>query len=100
MTKAEAQKLEKRCDKIMSGYLGEECTVCMALSGKLKIIFTNDESFVTLNNARNEADYINYTGFYSDLSEKISKVIECVSDNYDIFEYLIWSYENRTELED
>lgn len=97
MTKEEALKLENRCDKIMSGYLGEECTVSLALSGKMRIGF--DGGFITLNKNYNAADYINYHGFYVDLIEKITQAITCVEDNRDIYDQLIWSYEHRTELE-
>lgn len=87
MTKAEAIKLEERCDKIMSGYLGKSCTVSMALSGKLKVEF-------------DDGDYINYFGFYSDLEDDINNIQGCISENYDIFEKLMRSYEHRGELEE
>lgn len=99
MTKTEAQKLEKRCDKIMSGYLGEECTVCMALSGKLKIIF-DDGDYITWSMTSDVIDYVSYCGFYCHLLQKITKVKECVDDNRDMFNQLIWSYEHRSELEE
>lgn len=99
MTKQEAIKLENRCDKIMSGYLGEECTVSMALTGKLKVIF-KDGDYITIMRTCDDVDYVNFTGCYSDLLDKIECVIECVKDNRDIFEKLIWSYEHRTELEE
>lgn len=99
MTKEEAIKLENRCDKIMSGYLGRECTVSMALSGKLKICF-NDGDYITWNMSCNDVNYIHYVGFYYDLVETIGKNKECVNDNRDIFDKLIWSYEYRRELEE
>lgn len=99
MTKEEAMKLEKRCDKIMSGYLGEECIVSLALSGKLKVEFNDGSNYVTWNMKTNDVDYVNYTGFYDNLVDTISKVKECIDDNRDIFEKLIWSYEHLGELE-
>lgn len=98
MTKEEALRLENRCDKIMSGYLGRSCTVSLALSGKLKIEF-NDGDYITWNMAGNHADYIGYVGFYSNLEDDVNAIRECISDNYDIFSNLIWSYEHRRELE-
>ena len=99
MTKKEALVLENRCDKIMSGYLGRECLVSLALTGKLKIEF-NDGDFITVNKQANAVDYINYMGCYSDLLDDINKVLTCVRENSDIFDQLIWSYEHRTELEE
>lgn len=99
MTKEEAIKLENRCDKIMSGYLGESCTVSMALSGKLKIVF-DDGDYITWSMVHNDVDYVNYSGFYTDLVGTIGKVKECIDDNRDIFNNLIWSYNHRNELEE
>ena len=99
MTKAEAIKLEERCDKIMSGYLGKSCTVSMALSGKLKVEF-DDGDYITWKLSGNHVDYINYFGFYSDLEDDINNIQGCISENYDIFEELMRSYEHRGELEE
>ena len=99
MTKKEAIKLENRCDKIMSGYLGKECTVSLALSGKLKTEF-NDGDFVTWNMTTNQVDYVRYIGFYNDLVETVAKIKECLDDNRDIFMNLVWSYSHRDELEE
>ncbi len=99
MTKKEACKLENRCDKIMSGYLDKSCTVSMALSGKLKIEF-DDGDYITWDMSCNDVVYVSYVGFYDYLAEIVAKVKECVDDNRDIFEKLIWSYEHRRELEE
>ena len=98
MTKEEAIRLENRCDKIMSGYLGRSCMVSLALSGKLKIEF-DDGDFITWNMTCDSVDYVNYAGFYDNLVETMSKVKNCIDDNRDIFNELIWSYNYRTELE-
>jgi hypothetical protein len=98
MTKEEAMRLENRCDKIMSGYLDHSCTVSLALSGKLKIEF-NDGDYVTWNMTHNDVHYVNYAGFYDDLLELIAKIKECIEDNLDIFNNLLWSYDHRNELE-
>jgi hypothetical protein len=99
MTKQEAIKLENRCDKIVSGYVGEECTVSMALSGKFKVEF-NDGCYITWRMTCNEADYVYHIGYHDELVDRIAKIKECINDNRDIFEKLIWSYEHRTELEE
>lgn len=99
MTKQEALKLENRCDKIMSGYLGKECTVSLALTGRLRIEF-NDGDYITWNMSCNNVDYVRYIGDYDYLVEIIDKVKECIYNNRDIFERLIWSYEHRRELEE
>ena len=72
MTKAEAMKLENRCDKIMSKYWGENCTMSMALNGKLKVIF-NDGDYITWSMVRNDVDFIRHAGWYDDLVKKIAK---------------------------
>lgn len=97
MTKEEAVRLENRCDKIMSGYLGRSCMVSLALSGKLKIEF-DDGDYITWNMTCNNVDYVNYTGFYDGLVEIIGNVKECIDDNRDIFTSLIDSYNNMAEL--
>jgi hypothetical protein len=99
MTKEEAMKLENRCDKIMSGYLGRECIVSMALTGKLKICF-DDGAYIAWNMTCDDVDYVCFVGFYDDLVETIGKIKECITDNRDIFDKLIWSYEYRRELEE
>lgn len=98
MTKEEASKLENRCDKIMSGYLGKECTVSMALTGKLKVCF-NDGDYITWNVTTNNVDYVRFVGFYDELVENVGKIKECIDDNRDIFEKLLWSYSHQYELE-
>jgi hypothetical protein len=99
MTKEEAIQLENRCDKIMSGYLDKSCTVSMALTGKLKVVF-NDGDYITWNMAHNCADYVSFVGFCNDLIETISMIKECIEDNRDIFEQLLWSYNHPYELEE
>ena len=99
MTEAEAIELENRCDKIMSGYLGRSCTVSIALSGKLKVEF-DDGDYITWKMSSNRVDYINYVGFYSDLEDDINNIQGCISENYDIFKDLMWSYGHRGELEE
>ena len=99
MIKDEAIRLENRCDKIMSGYLGKLCTVSMALTGKLKIEF-NDGDYITWNMTCNEVDYVSYVGFYDELAETIGEIRECIDDNRGIFDNLVWSYGHRRELEE
>ena len=98
MTKEEAIKLEERCDKIMTGYLGRSCGVSMALTGRLKIMF-NDGDYITWDVVENDVDYINYTGYYGELLDDISMIEACINDNQDVFEQLMWSYNHRRGLE-
>lgn len=97
MTKREAIELENKCDELMSKYLQEDCTVSMALTGKLKVGF--DGNYITIDRKLGEACYINYTGYYEDLTDIINKAIFCIEDNEDMFDKLIWSYEHMTELQ-
>ena len=99
MTKDEAIRLENRCDKIMSGYLGLPCTVSLALSGKLRVEF-NDGDYITWNMTCNEVDYVSFIGFYDELVKMIGEIRECVNDNRDIFDNLLWSYNNRREFDE
>lgn len=98
MTKDEARSLIDRCGEIMSGYLGRAVTLSMSLSGKLKIEF-DDGDYITWKLFGNRVDYVSYVGFYSDLDDDVSRIRACISDNYDIFNNLMWSYEHRNELE-
>ena len=96
MTKQEAQALERVCDSLMSHYLKEECTVYMALSGKLRIAI--NDYYITINTKTRTANYIRFTGFYEDLQEHIHNAITCITENPGVFDKLIWSYEHVREL--
>lgn len=98
MTKEEALKLENRCDKIMSGYLGRSCTVSLTLAGTLKVEF-DDGNYITWNMTGSNAPYVRWVGFHYQLNEDIAKIKNCIDDNRDIFKKLVWSYEHRNELE-
>jgi hypothetical protein len=78
--------------------MGEKCTLSLALTGKLKIMF--DVNFITWNMACNDVDWVWYVGFYGDLVTATVNINKCLYDNRDIFEKLVWSYEHRCELED
>ena len=97
MTKQEAIELENKCDKLMSEYLKENCTISMALTGKLKVEF--DGNYITLDKKLGETCYVKYQGYYEDLTDIINKAFFCVEDNEDMFDKLIWSYEHIRELE-
>ena len=98
MTKGEAVTLANRCNKIMSGYLGRSCTVSLALTGALQIEF-DDGNYITWTVTGINAPYVKWVGFHYRLNEDLAKIKECVDDNRDIFEKLIWSYEHWDELE-
>ena len=101
MTKEEARRLEKRCDKIMTGYLGVTCKVSMAWTGKLKVELDDGvDNYIAWNMDYDTVDYIRYVGFYDNLLELIDNIRECIDDNRDIFEKLLWSYTHRNELEE
>lgn len=98
MTKQEASEIENICDKLMSYYLKEECTMSMALTGRLKVEF--DGNFITINKPFGNVDYVRYVGYYSDLQEYIEKIQLCLQENKGIFDKLMWSYEHISELEE
>lgn len=98
MTKLEALELEKKCDELMSEYLDRDCCVSLALTGRLKVLF-GDGDYITLSKDNKSASYVNFQGYYSDLEEYISTIVRCIEENNDVFNKLIWSYENLNELE-
>lgn len=97
MTKQEAIELEERCDKLMSEYLDQDCSVSLALTGRLKIMF--EDGYITLGRDNKSASYVDFTGYYSDLEEYIDNIVRCVDDNKDVFDRLVWSYNNLSEIE-
>ena len=97
MTKQEAIELENKCDKLMSEYIDNDCNVCMALSGRFKVSF--GENYITLSKDNKSASYVKFHGYYSDLEEYIDAIVRCVDENKDIFDKLIWSYNNLREIE-
>lgn len=96
MIKQEAIELENKCDKLMSEYLNEDCTVSMAFSGRFKVQF--GDNYITLTKDISTASYVKFHGYYSDLEEYINSVIKCIKENTDIFNELIWSYEHMSEI--
>ena len=97
MTKAEALELENKCDESMSKAIGEECTVSMALTGRLKVNFS--ENYLSLNKELNDISYIKFHGDYSDLLNYRYKILVCIEFNKKLFDKLIWSYDHKSELE-
>lgn len=97
MTKQEAIELEERCDKLMSEYLDRDCNVSMALSGRFKVKF--EDNYITLGRDNKSAAYIQFHGDYSDLEEYIDSIVRCIDENKGVFDRLIWSYNNLSELE-
>lgn len=98
MTKQEAIELEERCDKLMSEYLDQDCSVSWALTGRLEVMF-GDGDYITLSKDNQSASYVNFQGWYSDLAEYIDEIVRCIDENEDVFDRLIWSYENLSEIE-
>ena len=97
MTIDEAIELENKCDELMSKAIGEECSVSMAMIGRLKVNF--GENYFSLDKNFKDASYIKYHGFYSDLLSHIANACMCVADNKELFDKLVWSYNNRSDLE-
>lgn len=96
MTEKEALEIENRCDEVMSEAIGEKCTVSMALTGRLKVNF--DQNYFSLNKDFEGASYMNFHGDYQDLLSYIAEACKCVSDNKELFDKLIWSYNHKWEL--
>lgn len=100
MTREEALGLIDRCSEIMSEYLGSPCTVTKEWSGEeywLEIRYDHG-SRVFWSMTRNDVPYIVYGGYYDSLVDDISKIKNCIYDNRDIFNKLMWMYEHQREL--
>ena len=97
MTKQEAIELENKCDELMSEYTGKDCSVSLALTGKLKVEF-DGRNYITLTKKWMEVDYINYAGHYETLLEIVQAATICIEENKEDFDKLVWSYEHITEL--
>ena len=99
MTRQYAMNLQNTCERLLSGYLGTDCSVCLSLSRKLKISFHVDDH-VLWDMESNSACFIKYFGYYADLTAEIEKISKCVSDYRKHFDDLVWSYEHIKELEE
>lgn len=97
MTNIEAIELENKCDELMTKAIGEECSISMAMTGRLKVNF--GDNYISLTKDFRGASYVKFHGYYVDLSDYITNACMCIADNKELFDKLIWSYENRNELE-
>ena len=96
MTKQEAINLERKCEKLLSDALRKQCTVSMVLTGNLKVEF--GENYITISkHDLHTPDYMNFHGFYDDLTEVISKIQKVFSENKDKFKLLLESYHMNFE---
>ena len=98
MTKKEALKLEKSCDNLLTKATGYTCSVSQALGGNLRIQF--GENNITINKYDLDTpELVHYIGDYGDLQSFIISVRVAIRKNKELFEKLMWSYENIRELE-
>ena len=98
MTVKEAIALEALCENLISNEINTSVQICMNLAGRLKVSF--DEHYIVLNDDLDGVSYINFCGNYSDLLRYIDEILCCVCDNEEKFKKLLWSYENRRELQE
>lgn len=98
MTKTEAIALEVLCEKLISKAISTSAEISMNLTGRLKVRF--DENFIVLNDDLDGVSYINFCGYYSSLLMYIDEILCCVIDHKEKFKKLLWSYENRRELQE
>jgi len=97
MTNNEAVELENTCDELMTKAISEECNVSMAMTGRLKVNF--GDNYFSLNSDYANASYVKFHGDYFGLLNVIEMACCCISENKELFDKLIWSYENRSKLE-
>ena len=104
MTKQEAIDLEKQCEVWLADNLNKKSlistdnllTIGLALTGKLRIVLGN--CAILLNKDLETINWIQFTGFYSDLEDIKNTIILTIREHKNDYERLIWSYENRKEL--
>ena len=96
LTKQEAINLESECEKLLSDALGRECTVSMVLTGNLKVTF--GENYVAISkHDLYTPDYVDFHGFYDDLTEAVVKIQKVFSENKDKYNLLLESYHMNFE---
>ena len=108
MTKQEAIDLEKQCEEWITSELkrnylvGDETlvTVGLTLTSRLRITYSNFAFVMSKNLYENEFYYIYYAGDWDDLLLIRQSICVAIQNHIEDFEKLIWSYENRRELED
>lgn len=98
MTKKEALELETCCDKLISESTGYDCSVSQALGGNLRIQF--GESNISISKYDLDTpEWVHYIGDYYSLQSFIDTVRVVIRNNKEVFNKLMWSYENIKELE-
>jgi hypothetical protein len=97
MTKKDAIALEALCEKWLSEMLGDEVEISMVLTGRLKVRLKNGD-YITIDKNFIEPSYCCWCGYYTDLVNTISKIIQCFQVHEVDFRQLAWSYENRSLL--
>ena len=95
MTKTQAIALEALCEKRLKEHLGEDCTVSLALTGRLRIDFNGHT--LTFNKDLSP-DYISFDGNFSDIDNYIEDIQDCIKKYKSDFDRLLWSYENVGNL--
>lgn len=103
MTKQEAIKLEKKCEKyieeaIKDYYRDTQIMISMTLTSRLKISLGSD--YVVLDKYMGNFDYIHYVGEWSDLLDIKEQILRVLVDHIEEFDKLYWSYEHIKELTD
>ena len=98
MTKQEAIDLENKADELMTEALGENAMVSLALSEYLRVMY-DDGNIICINRDGRYVGWVKYSGFKEDLEDDSNKILKVVRENQELFQQLIWSYENRGELE-
>ena len=96
MTKTEALEIEKKCDELMSNALSWDCNVSQALTGRLKVAF--DSNFINVSSDFSEVQYVGFHGYYEELITYCRKILQCLNENRELFEKLMWSYSHIMEL--
>lgn len=107
MTKQEAIDLEKQCEDLLVDALNKAdlintesdlLTVGLTLNNRFRIVIGSNAYL--FNKDLKALDWFQFTGFYSDFDNIVFILKRTIREYKSDFEKLIWSYENRRELED
>lgn len=99
MTKKQAVALEALCEKLIKQAIGDEVQVSMTLAGRLRFTYGYGDKKISFKKDLKTVSWINYNGEYTDFLEEVEKIIACMTEYESDFKLLVWSYDNRDQLE-
>lgn len=99
MTKRQAVALEALCEKLVRQAIDEDVEVDMTLAGRLRFTYDDGAKKISFNKDLKTVGWIDYKGAYTDFLEDVEKIIACMTEYESDFKLLVWSYDNKDQLE-